>query len=130
MAHITIATPMYGGMCSGSFMKSVLDLIKVMADAGHQISFIDIANESLITRARNTLTEIFLRSMSDYLLFIDADQGFESQGVLRMINEGADLVAVVAGDTVKQLSALEFLSKADQTCNHPLSKLPSPVIPS
>jgi len=92
MAHITIATPMYGGMCSGSFMKSIIDLIKVVSNNGHQISFIDIANESLITRARNTLTEIFLRSMSDYLLFIDADQGFDSAGVLKMINENVDLV--------------------------------------
>jgi hypothetical protein len=73
MAHITIATPMYGGMCSGSFMKSIIDLIKVVSNNGHQISFIDIANESLITRARNTLTEIFLRSMSDYLINENAD---------------------------------------------------------
>lgn len=92
MAHITIATPMYGGMCSGSYMKSVIELMKVLNNAGYQFSFIDIANESLITRARNTLTEIFLRSMSDYLLFIDADQGFDANGVLQMINENVDLI--------------------------------------
>lgn len=92
MAHITIATPMYGGMCSGSYMKSMIQLLKTLADNNHTANFIDIANESLITRARNTLTEIFLRSMSDYLLFIDADQGFDSNGVLKMINEGVDLV--------------------------------------
>ena len=92
MAHITIATPMYGGMCSGAYMKSMMQLVKILAESGHQVHYIDLANESLITRARNTLTEMFLRSMSDYLLFIDADQGFASDGVLRMINEGVDLV--------------------------------------
>lgn len=92
MAHITIATPMYGGMCSGTYMKSMMQLIKLLEMRGYQTRYIDIANESLITRARNTLTEIFLRSMSDYLLFIDADQGFDPNGVLKMIEEKVDLI--------------------------------------
>jgi hypothetical protein len=71
MAHITIATPMYGGMCSGVYMKSIIELVKALANANHTVNFIDIANESLITRARNLLTEMFLRTNSDYLLFID-----------------------------------------------------------
>jgi hypothetical protein len=92
MAHITIATPMYGGVCTGVFMKSMMQLISNLQNAGHQAVFIDLYNESLITRARNTLTEMFLRTNSNYLLFIDADQGFETQGVVKMINEGVDLV--------------------------------------
>lgn len=91
MAHITIATPMYGGVCTGVFMKSMMQLIGNLQDAGHQAVFIDLYNESLITRARNTLTEMFLRTNSNYLLFIDADQGFETQGIVKMINEGVDL---------------------------------------
>jgi hypothetical protein len=92
MAHITIATPMYGGMCTGVYMKSILQLVKELASANHVASFIDLANESLITRARNVLTETFLRSNSDYLLFIDADEGFDASGVVKMINEKVDLV--------------------------------------
>ena len=92
MAHITIATPMYGGVCTGVFMKSMMQLISNLQNAGHQAVFIDLYNESLITRARNTLTEMFLRTNSNYLLFIDADQGFETQGIVKMINEGVDLV--------------------------------------
>ncbi|KAJ3293696.1 hypothetical protein HK104_004247 [Borealophlyctis nickersoniae] len=49
----------------------------------------------------------------------------------RMIqSEGAELVAVVAGDAVRSLPSDEFLRRADQTCRHPSSSLPSPVIPS
>ncbi|KAJ3014208.1 hypothetical protein HKX48_005298 [Thoreauomyces humboldtii] len=49
----------------------------------------------------------------------------------RMImHEGVDLVAVVAGDAVKNLTGEEFLKRADQTCNHPEAGLKSPVIPS
>jgi len=92
MAHITIATPMYGGMCTGVYMKSILELVRELSQAGHAANFIDIANESLITRARNVLTETFLRTNSDYLLFIDADEGFVSKGILKMIEEKVDLV--------------------------------------
>lgn len=93
MSNILIATPMYGGVCHGSYMKSMISLIDVLRSNGHRINFIDVSNESLINRARNTLTEMFLRTMYDYLLFIDADQGFEPYGVLRMINENLDVVA-------------------------------------
>lgn len=92
MTSITIATPMYGGVCSGVYMKSMLELVKRLGDAGYTSNFIDIANESLITRARNVLTETFLRSNSEYLLFIDADEGFDSAGVIKMIEEKVDLI--------------------------------------
>jgi hypothetical protein len=45
-------------------------------------------------------------------------------------SEGADCVALVAGDTVKKLSSKEFLARANKTGNSPDSNLPSPVIPS
>ncbi|KAJ3331584.1 hypothetical protein HDU91_003298, partial [Kappamyces sp. JEL0680] len=47
-----------------------------------------------------------------------------------ILMEGVDVVAVVAGDAVKQLSSQEFLARADQTCFHPSSDLSSPIIPS
>lgn len=93
MASIIIATPMYGGMCHGIFMKSVVQLMFALRSNGHSVEFVDIANESLITRARNTLTELFLKTNFEYMLFIDADQGFDPGGVLRMISEDKDLIA-------------------------------------
>jgi len=93
MASIMVATPMYGGMCHGIFMKSVIQLFFTLLSNSHTVEFVDIANESLITRARNTLTELFLRSNFDYLLFIDADEGFDAAGILRMLNEDVDIIA-------------------------------------
>ncbi len=93
MASIMIATPMYGGMCHGIFMKSAIQLFFTLRSNSHTVEFVDIANESLITRARNTLTELFLRSNFDYLLFIDADEGFDAAGILRMLNEDVDIIA-------------------------------------
>lgn len=92
MKSITIATPMYGGICHGAYMKSVFSLINILGQKGYTVNFSELSNESLITRARNTLTEMFLRSYHDYLLFIDSDQGFDPAGVAKMIEENVDLV--------------------------------------
>src|SRR5688572_15823254 len=42
-------------------------------------------NESLITRARNYLTDDFLRSDCSHLLFIDSDIGFNADTVMQML---------------------------------------------
>lgn len=92
MAKIFVATPMYGGVCHGQFLKSITALLLKGKEKGHEITFTDLYNESLINRARNTLTEMFLRTNFDYLLFIDADQGFDADAVLRMVEENLDIL--------------------------------------
>jgi hypothetical protein len=91
--HVTIATPMYGGQCAGVFAKSLLHATLKLSRQGIDVSFVDLYNESLITRARNTLTHAFLNSESDYLLFIDADQSFSAEDIVRMINHDKDIIA-------------------------------------
>ena len=92
MAIVTVATPMYGGMCSGAYTRSLMSLMEALKAKGHLPIYLDLSNESLINRARNTLTEMFLRSRSDYLLFIDADQGFDHNAILKMIEEDVDII--------------------------------------
>jgi len=85
MAKIYIATPMYGGMCTGFYAQSLLNLMNVLRDhhIDSMISF--MFNESLITRARNSLTHTFLKSDCTHLFFIDADIKFNGADVLPMI---------------------------------------------
>lgn len=90
---VTISTPMYGGNCSGRYARSLLNLVAAMNAKGWRVYYDDLYNESLITRARNTLTEMFLRSDSEVLLFIDADQSFDAQAVVRMLEEDRDMIA-------------------------------------
>ena len=52
-------------------------------------------NNSIITEARNLFTQIFLNSGCEYLFFIDADQSFKPEDVLRMIQEGKDIIGGV-----------------------------------
>ena len=59
---VFIATPMYGGMAHGLYIKSCLDLQTTLARYGVETKFSFLFNESLITRARNYLVDEFLRT--------------------------------------------------------------------
>lgn len=90
---LCIATPMYGGMCSGPYTHSMLVLSDALLKAG--IPWINrfVYNESLITRARNALTKQFL-DIPDctHLLFIDADIGFNPDDVISLIKQNKDII--------------------------------------
>lgn len=85
-----IATPMYGGQCHGVYSKSIADLMSMCTRYGIEARLFYIFNESLITRARNYCTDEFVRSESDYLVFIDSDIHFEPQDVLVMAHYAAN----------------------------------------
>jgi hypothetical protein len=90
-----IATPMYGGIAKNNYTISMQNLLVKLSQRGHSITTTTIGNESLITRARNTLAHKFMASDCDALLFIDADHGWDSDDVARMIEEGKDLIGAI-----------------------------------
>lgn len=92
---ICIATPMYGGACTGVYTQSIIHAISYLNYKGFEISLITLFNESLITRARNILTEVFLRGGQEILLFIDADQSFRGEDIEKMYNEQKELLGAI-----------------------------------
>jgi len=87
-----VATPMYGGMNHGLYMKSCLDLQGLMNKYGVETKFSFLFNESLITRARNYLVDEFLRTDYTHMLFIDSDIHFNPQDVIAMLALDKDLI--------------------------------------
>lgn len=88
-----VATPMYGGMSHGMFVKSCLDLQTICMQYGVEIRFSFIFNESLITRARNYLVDEFLRAEGfTHMLFIDADIHFDPRDVIALLALDRDIV--------------------------------------
>lgn len=93
---IMIATPMYGGMCTGNFMVGVMGSIHKLQSFGISTCFVQLSNESLITRARNELTRIFLDNPNlTHLMFIDADIGFEDDAIAHLLAADKDIVCGV-----------------------------------
>jgi len=80
-----VATPMYGGQCTGMFAKSCADLSAICTQYGIPLQFYFLFNESLITRARNYCADEFMRSESGHLMFIDSDIGFDPKDVIALM---------------------------------------------
>ena len=90
--QIMIATPMYGGLCNGSYTLGLLTAVGIFSRNGIGMQYAHMMNESLITRARNSLAKDFLESDCSHLMFIDADIGFNPQDIVRMIHADKDIV--------------------------------------
>ena len=97
MNKIFIGTPCYGGMITADYFKSCLRLVNEAPKHNIQLQFGTIGNESLITRARNTLVQLFMDDPGKYthLLFIDADIGFSERTVMRMLELDEEVVTGV-----------------------------------
>jgi hypothetical protein len=88
---LMIATPMYGGLCTGHYVSGLLGTLNKMRSVGVPVYWTQMMNESLITRARNELTRIFLEKGFDYLMFIDADISFDGQAVASLLAADRDI---------------------------------------
>jgi len=92
---IVIGTPMYGGNSKSVYVSCLTQLTGLLNQGGHSVNIMSITNESLITRARNTLAHMFMKSDADALLFIDGDHGWVSEDILKMVNSGKDLIGAI-----------------------------------
>ena len=90
--HVFIATPMYGGQCTGVYAQSLMNLIGVLSNKGYKTSVSLMFNESLVTRARCNMTHEFLKSGADYLFWIDADIAFRPDDAIKMLEADVDVI--------------------------------------
>ena len=85
---IFLGMPMYGGILTENTMHGLLQLQQWSIARGVGLRLQSMGNESLITRARNTLVSMMM-DQTDYvathLLFIDADIGFSAQNIERLL---------------------------------------------
>ena len=98
---VTVSTPCFGGMINEAYFHAVLQTSSLFANRKWKLYINSMGNESLITRARNTLVAQFLDTCDKdpedhtHLMFIDADISFPAQSVLRMIDYDKDIVTGV-----------------------------------
>ena len=91
--RVHICMPCYGGMLTESTFMSYIKWANTCRQLGIEWTMETMTNESLISRARNTLVAKFLNNpQSTHLMFIDADIGFEPWHLLVLLNADKDVV--------------------------------------
>jgi hypothetical protein len=90
---VHIAMPCYGGMLTESTFMSFIKWANTARQLNIDWTLETMVNESLISRARNTLTAKFL-DMPDatHLFFVDADIGWEPWHLLVLLNRDVDVI--------------------------------------
>lgn len=90
---VHIAMPCYGGQLTESTFMSFVKFGNAARQLGMDWTIETMVNESLISRARNTLTAKFLHNAeSTHLMFIDADIGWEPWHLLVLLNRDVDMI--------------------------------------
>ena len=89
-----LGMPMYGGMLGENTLHGVLGLQAWTQQQGVGLKLQTMGNESLVSRARNTIVSLFLDDqdyVGSHLLFVDADIGFVPENIERLIRANKDI---------------------------------------
>ena len=90
---ILVATPMYGGMCTGHYTIALMNSVETLKKLKVETLLASIMNESLIPRARNELVRLFLeQTKCTHLMFIDADMYFNNEAIATLYKADKDIV--------------------------------------
>lgn len=89
---ILVATPMYGGMCTGHYTIALMNSINTLRRMKIETLLASVMNESLIPRARNELARLFLdQTKCSHLMFVDADMYFDEKAIASLYKADKDV---------------------------------------
>ena len=120
---VMIATPCYGGLLSECYLQGLLNTITLANKYKFQCHVNTMGNESLITRARNTLVTQFLDfcekdpNKFTHLMFIDSDIGFTGEAVSRLLNSDFDISCGIYPRKSIDFKAIEGYAKKNDLEN-------------
>jgi hypothetical protein len=86
-ARLHFCIPCYGGQINEGCFISMLKYMATAQRLGLNFTIDTMVNESLVTRARNSLVAkmLYFEPKSTHLMFIDADIGFEPEEIFKLI---------------------------------------------
>lgn len=90
-----IATPFHDSKCVVNYMKGMADVVNFFTQNNIYYELATVENSSLLSHARNSLADMFLKSKCQKLVFIDSDQGFDRNTLWLLMNSSRPVVAAI-----------------------------------
>lgn len=103
--NLALAVPFYGTV-PAQWMKSLL-MLRERPPCNMRL--IEVIGDSLVARARNTLTHIFLQSDSTHLLFLDSDVIIHPDHIARLISHDLQKYPLICGLYPKKRPDLQWV---------------------
>ena len=114
--HIFIATPCYGGQIGEPYFRSMMRFAILCNKYNIKYTISTLANESLVTRGRNTLVSFFMENKdATHLFFIDADIEFNPEDILRMVAYDKPIVVGAYPKKAINWDSIVGAARADET---------------
>ncbi|PIR79963.1 MAG: hypothetical protein COU25_02625 [Candidatus Levybacteria bacterium CG10_big_fil_rev_8_21_14_0_10_35_13] len=108
--QIFIATPVFGNMLTDSYVLGLLSLVQLLEKEKISYTINIMSNQSLVTRARNKLSALFMADPKNtHLMFIDADIAFNPRDIVGLLEHNKD---VAAGTYPKKAIHTDLVKKA------------------
>lgn len=90
--NVLFATPAYDSSVRLEFLESLMKSLDLCRQAGIETNFVAVGGDCYVARARNTLARQFLDSDATHLFFLDADMGWDPEGVLKILRHDRPIV--------------------------------------
>ncbi len=103
--RLLIATPAYGGLVTTPYLQSLYQSFFGLQRLGVEFGLTTIANEALISRARNTCAAVAMHEKYDKLMFIDADVSWKWEDLEALIRSDKP---VIGGTYPKKSLPIEY----------------------
>lgn len=92
MKKVLVGTPCYDGKVTAHYADAILSSVLLGYSKDIGIKPIYLPNQAVIQYARNEILKIFLESDFDELVFIDADQAWSPEDLIKLIDSDKDFV--------------------------------------
>lgn len=90
--RVAIATPFYSVSAFSPYITSLVQTCMVLEKAGVKWDFWELAGDSYVFRARNTLAKRLLDSDFTHLFFIDSDEAWTLDSFINVLKADVDVV--------------------------------------
>lgn len=89
---VAIGLPCFGGLIHMRCARSLMVAGLALERAGIGVEWLIVEHESLITRGRNLIAHMFLKSDCDRLVFVDSDITFHPSALVMLLDRNEDVV--------------------------------------